>query len=102
MLRQIGSQALHRNSQDVIMIQRQLTYARGVAGNFSLPNIGGLSPDDKFNMSLTFVGPWTSVPTITAFSPSGIKYGSKFGDNVISQKWSQQVRTYVVVACMHA
>ena len=54
--------------------------------------IAGLSALDKFNVSVTFLGPWSpQVPIITVVSPHGIKYGSRQGENVIAQKWSQNV-----------
>ena len=95
-LRQVASQALNRNSQDVIFMPRQLSSLnvinRLISGEFSIPKIAGLSALDKFNMSLTFLGPWSpQVPIITVVSPQGIKYGSRQGENVIAQKWSQNV-----------
>ena len=95
-LRQVASQALNRNSQDVIFMPRQLSSLnvinRLISGEFSIPKIAGLSALDKFNMSLTFLGPWSpQIPTITVVSPHGIKYGSRQGENVISQKWTQNV-----------
>ena len=95
-LRQVASQALNRNSQDVIFMPRQLSSLnvinRLISGEFSIPKIAGLSALDKFNMSLTFLGPWSpQVPIITVVSPHGIKYGSRQGENVIAQKWSQNV-----------
>ena len=93
-LRQVASQALNRNSQDVIFMPRQLSLNvnRLIPGEFSIPEITGLSALDKFNMSLTFLGPWSpQVPTINVVSPHGIKYGSRQGENVIAQKWSQNV-----------
>ena len=97
-LRQVASQALNRNSQDVIFMPRQLSSLnvinRLISGEFSIPKIAGLSALDKFNMSLTFLGPWSpQVPIITVVSPHGIKYGSRQGENVIAQKWSQNVST---------
>lgn len=102
-LRQVGSHALRRNSQDVIFLQRQLSmlniYQRGVEGEFSIPPFfpssqrrAGLD-DDKSNISVTFVGPWTHrLPAIQVISPSGIKYGSRNDDgNLIAQKWSSNV-----------
>ena len=95
-LRQVASQALNRNSQDVIFMPRQLSSLNVnrlmISGEFSIPEIAGLSALDKFNMSLTFLGPWSpQVPIITVVSPHGIKYGSRQGENVIAQKWSQNV-----------
>ena len=93
-LRQVASQALNRNSQDVIFMPRQLSLNvnRLISGEFSIPEIAGLSALDKFNVSVTFLGPWSpQVPIITVVSPHGIKYGSRQGENVIAQKWSQNV-----------
>lgn len=100
-LRQVGSHALRRNSQDVIFLQRQLSmlniYQRGVEGEFSIPSSFPQladDDDDKSNISVTFVGPWTHrLPAIQVISPSGIKYGSRNDDgNLIAQKWSSRVR----------
>ena len=94
-LRQVSSGLLNRNSQDVIFMPIQLSLQnvnRLISGEFSIPEIAGLSALDKFNMSLTFLGPWSpQIPTITVVSPHGIKYGSRQGENVIAQKWSQNV-----------
>ena len=73
-LRQVASQALNRNSQDVIFMPRQLSLNvnRLISGEFSIPEIAGLSALDKFNVSVTFLGPWSpQVPIITVVSPQG-------------------------------
>ena len=93
-LRQVASHALQRRSQDVIFLRRQLSWNihRLVGGEFSIPEIAGLTADDKFNMSMTFVGPWTHrLPIITAISPSGTTYLSDDANLIIAQKWSPAV-----------
>jgi hypothetical protein len=98
-LRQVGAQAKNRNSQDVIDIQRELSVSlnRNINGEFVIPDIMQLSSEDKFNMSLAFIGPWTGLPTIIATSPSGKEYSSIEGEDVISQKWSKNVFTFMTL-----